>query len=95
MKHPETFNQACYEVAREIADIVIERQRKYGHDNINAFGERGILVRVYDKHARLRNMIENNIEDADEPRRDSWMDNGGYSILAIMLDRDWFRLELE
>ncbi|MBA7661932.1 hypothetical protein ES703_69952 [subsurface metagenome] len=26
MKNPETFNQACYEVAREIADLVINNQ---------------------------------------------------------------------
>lgn len=92
---PKTFEEAVKIVANEIAELVIERQRKYGHDNINAFGEYGILVRVYDKHARIKNMIENDIKDTNEPKTDSWMDNGGYSILAVMLDRDWFKLPLK
>ena len=90
---PRTFESACYEVANEIAELVIRKQHDYSHDNINAFGELGILVRSSDKLARLRNLIGK--EGVTEPRIDAWRDLAGYSILALMLDRDWFKLELE
>jgi len=91
---PENFEEACYQVAKEIAELVIAKQKKYSHGNINAFGELGVLVRTSDKVERLKNMIMNNIEDTHEPKMDSWFDLAGYSILAIMLDRDWFKLEV-
>ena len=93
MKNPVSFNQACYEVAREIADLVIKKQKDYGHENILAFGELGILIRTNDKMARLKNLIGK--EGVTEPRLDAWVDIVGYGIIALLLDRDWFKLELE
>ena len=88
-----TFDEACYEVAREVADLVILKQKDYGKDNILAFGEFGVLVRTSDKVARLRNLIGK--EGITEPRIDAWVDIIGYGIIALLLDRDWFKLELE
>ena len=88
-----TFNEACYEVAREVADLVIEKQHDYGKDNILAFGEFGVLVRTNDKIARLKNLIGK--EGITEPRIDAWVDIIGYGIIALLLDRGWFKLELE
>ena len=88
-----TFNEACYEVAREVADLVIKKQMDYGKDNILAFGEFGVLVRTNDKIARLKNLIGK--EGVTEPRIDAWVDIIGYGIIALLLDRDWFKLELE
>ncbi len=90
---PTTFNQACYDVAKEIADVVINKQRDYGKDNILAFGELGVLIRANDKIARLKNLL--NKEGVTEPRIDAWVDIIGYGIVALLLDRDWFKLELE
>ena len=88
-----TFNEACLTIAKELAELVCNKQHDYGHDNINAFGEYGVLVRTNDKIARLRNLIGK--EGITEPRIDAWKDIGGYAIIALMLDRDWFKLELE
>ena len=88
-----TFNEACYEVAREVADLVILKHKDYGKDNILAFGEFGVLVRTSDKIARLKNLIGK--EGVTEPRIDAWWDIMGYGIIALLLDRDWFKLELE
>ena len=90
---PTTFNQACYEIANEIAGVVINKHRDYGKDNILAFGEFGVLVRTNDKIARLKNLL--NKEGVTEPRIDAWVDIMGYGIIALLLDRDWFKLELE
>ena len=88
-----TFNEACYEVAMEVASIVIKKQHDYGKENILAFGEFGVLVRTNDKIARLKNLL--NKEGVTEPRIDAWVDIIGYGIIALLLDRDWFKLELE
>lgn len=93
MKPPKTFNEACHLIADELAELVVRKQHDYGHDNILAFGEFGILVRTNDKVARLKNLIGK--EGITEPRMDAWNDIGGYAILAEMLDRGWFTLELE
>ena len=90
---PDSFNNACFIIAEEIAELVIAKQHDYGHDNINAFGEFGVLVRTNDKVARLRNLQGK--EGVTEPRIDAWKDIVGYGIIALMIDRDWFKLELE
>ena len=90
---PESFEEACYKVAMEVADLVIRKQRDYGHDNINAFGEFGLVVRTNDKVARLRNL--HGKEGVTEPRIDAWRDMAGYAILALMLDDGSFNLELK
>ena len=80
-------------IALEIADLVIKKQMDYGKDNILAFGELGVLIRANDKIARLKNLL--NKEGVTEPRIDAWVDIIGYGIIALLLDRDWFGLELE
>ncbi len=93
MKEPTTFEEACYIVAKEIAELVISKQHDYGHDNILAFGEFGVCVRATDKIGRWKTLL--NKTAANEPRRDTWRDLGGYAIIAEMLYRDWFKLELK
>jgi len=89
---PKTFEEACHQVAKEIAELVIRKQQDYGHENILAFGEFGILVRTNDKVARLKNL--QNKKASNEAKDDSWDDLGGYSIIQGMLRRGWFTLPL-
>lgn len=93
MKEPKSFNEAAHRVADELAELVISKQADYGHDNILAFGEFGLIVRCSDKVNRLRNLQGR--KGITEPRVDAWSDLGGYSIIALMLDRGWFTKELE
>lgn len=90
----KTFEEAAHIVAKEIAELVISKQRDYGHSNILAFGELGVLIRANDKIARLRNLIMNDRKPDNEAKIDSWSDLSGYGIIALMLDRGWFELEL-
>ena len=93
MTELQCFEDACRKVALGIAELVIRKQRDYGHDNINAFGEFGILVRTNDKVARLRNL--HGKEGVTEPRIDAWRDIAGYALIALMLDEGTFNLELK
>jgi hypothetical protein len=89
----QTFDEACKLVASDIADLVIRKQHDYGHGNILAFGEFGVLVRASDKFERLKNLQGK--EAKNEAIDDTWMDVAGYAILALMLRRGVFTLPLE
>ncbi len=74
-------------VVAQYTQIFAERQRKYGPGNINAFGARGVVVRLHDKLARLRNLYfenERGGEADDETKLDTWLDIGGYGLIGAM-----------
>lgn len=87
------WQEAAQEVANEIVELITRKQHDYGHENILAFGEYGLLIRTNDKIARLKNLIGK--EGVTEPRSDAWVDIAGYAIIALMLDRGTFTLPLE
>ena len=87
-----TFEEACRAKAQEIAELVIKKQNDYGHGNILAFGELGVLVRSSDKFERLKN-LQGRVHQ-NEAIEDTWMDIAGYSIIALMLREGTFELEL-
>ena len=94
--HPETFEEACRLVAAQIANTVISKQHDYGHDNILGFGDKGLVVRMWDKVSRLKNLIWNGNGIAKhEPIQDTFTDIAGYAIIGLMLERKWFTLDLK
>tara|TARA_R100000808_G_C2032209_1_gene75530 strand:- start:181 stop:525 length:345 start_codon:yes stop_codon:yes gene_type:complete len=92
----KSYEESCREAALEIAQVVINKQHDYGHDNILAFREKGLVVRLWDKVARLKNLMwKNDYEPKNESVVDTFIDIGGYSIIALMLHKDTFKNELE
>jgi len=79
----------------EVVAKLAEKQAAYGTGNILAFGYSGIHVRMSDKVARLRNMIDNDREFDWEPLEDAWFDLVGYAVIARMLTDGTFQLPLE
>jgi len=80
------------DMAAELARILAlfrERQAKYGPKNIAEFGEVGVLVRLYDKLARLRNFyFDGGAGDmADESVEDAWSDISCYAAIALVCKR--------
>lgn len=90
-----TFQEAAKNRAAEIVALIVRKQQKYGKNNINEFGEVGIVVRSNDKFARIKNMVMNNIDDAEESKKDTWMDIAGYAIIALMHSDGSFNLPME
>ena len=79
----------------ELLDMLVDRHHKYGPGNINRFKELGLIVRLSDKVARLRNLQDGNgAHVTDETVVDTWMDIVGYTAIAIMLRDDTFDLPL-
>ena len=81
-------------MAERVAALVIAKQADYGHDNILGTGEVGLVVRVNDKIARLRNLVLNKKTPMNETVRDTWVDVAGYAIIALMLADGTFTREL-
>ena len=89
-----TFEDSCRQTALKIADIVIAKQHDYGHDNILAFREQGLVVRLWDKINRLKKLVWENNEPKNESIEDTFTDVAGYAIIGLMLAEDTFTNEL-
>tara|TARA_R110000824_G_scaffold397512_1_gene600479 strand:- start:242 stop:580 length:339 start_codon:yes stop_codon:yes gene_type:complete len=80
------FEDACRQVALTVAEVVISKQHDYGHDNILAFREEGLVVRLWDKVARLKNLLwVNKDTPKNESIEDTFTDIAGYAIIGLML----------
>tara|TARA_Y100000296_G_C5129720_1_gene234844 strand:- start:821 stop:1141 length:321 start_codon:yes stop_codon:yes gene_type:complete len=91
----DSFEEACRVIALQIAEIVISKQHDYGQDNILAFRDRGLVVRLWDKVARLKNLLwVMNEEPKNESIEDTFTDIAGYAIIGLMLKNNTFENEL-
>lgn len=98
LQQSTTFDEAVHEVANYVAEVVISKQRDYGPKNIvdSPFGaDKGILVRMWDKFARLKNLLNAGKTPKNEPIFDTWVDIIGYSLIAIMVQHRVFELPLK
>jgi hypothetical protein len=91
---PKTFEEATYLTFAKCAELMIAKQHDYGHRNITDFGEFGVLVRLNDKVARLKNLYEKNREPKNESVSDSWADICNYAAISLMLREGIFTLPL-
>ena len=90
-----SFEEACRSTALKVAEVVIAKQHDYGHDNILAFKEQGLVVRLWDKINRLKNLFWNKSEPKNESIEDTFTDIAGYAIIGLMLAEGTFTNELE
>ena len=78
-----------------ISEILIRKQKDYGPENIMKFGIIGIIVRLFDKVARLNNLLLKSNGDfksavgansvPGETLVDTLIDIIGYSTIALMI----------
>jgi len=90
-----TFDQACRNIALEVARTVIEKHKDYGPDNILVFKEQGLIVRMWDKIGRLKHLLWTERSPKHEAVEDSFTDLAGYAIIGLMLQRECFTFKLE
>lgn len=91
----KTFEEAIDFVREKSKQVLISKQKDYGPGNILAFREVGVLVRIYDKVERLRNLLMNHREPSNESLDDTWLDIENYATIARMLRAGIFELPLE
>lgn len=75
--------------------VLVSKQHDYGPENIARFGRIGLLVRLHDKIARLDNLRRRGVEPKNESLRDNYMDVINYCAIGMMLEREWFFLDLK
>ena len=78
----------------KVLEVLIRKQRDYGHENIRRFGRRGILVRMHDKVARLENLFGRGVQPRNESIADNLLDVIGYSAIGIMWESGTFLTNL-
>lgn len=72
---------------KQIRDLMYDRGNKYGAGNIAEFGQYGVLVRMSDKFARLKQGLDNY---DDETLESTLEDVVGYALIWLMiLNDDW------
>jgi hypothetical protein len=81
--------------ADELEYILVSKQHDYGHDNINAFGQIGVAVRLSDKIARYYNLVRRDREAKNEPFMDCLKDMVGYGVISAMLGIGTFDYQLK
>jgi hypothetical protein len=79
----------------EMVDLLVRKQRDYGHGNIMAFGHVGVAIRICDKLARLDTLVTSGAKPSNESLIDTWMDLVGYAVISEMLFMETFELELK
>lgn len=102
---PITFEDTFDDIFNEAFDLLIQRQRKYGPDNIARQGMWGVLTRIADdKIARLRRAFNGRIAagqialdpveegESDDTFEDACLDLMNYAAILLALKRgQWGR----
>lgn len=84
--------QTRYTIARllDYAVLFDKKQHDYGPENISKFGEAGVVIRLYDKVARLINLSRRDEKPSNEAVEDTWRDVLGYGVIGLMCHRgEW------
>ena len=87
------FDEMVYKYFGDSADLLLRKHRDYGPKNISlAPGGplNGLRVRMWDKTARINNLMDNASDPQNESLKDSFQDLANYAIIAMMvLDGKW------
>ncbi|CAB4128587.1 Clostridium phage phiCTP1, Gp74 [uncultured Caudovirales phage] len=87
------FEQALEHIFLDGLGLLVQKHQDYGPKNISQSPGgplNGLRVRMWDKLARINNLVDNGAEPEYESLRDSFIDLMNYSAIAIMvLDGEW------
>ena len=84
------FDTDVYNLADELADLLISKHKDYGPTNISQSPGgplNGLRVRIHDKIARINNLIDSGKTPEHESLQDSFKDLANYAIIALMVTR--------
>jgi len=97
MQNEIKFAELTYIYTDGLAELLIRKQKDYGPKNISDSPGgplNGLRVRMFDKLARINNLVETGATPENESLRDSFLDIANYAIIAMMvLDKQWEGVE--
>ena len=89
----DEFITNVWRVLDSAGNLLIRKHHDYGPKNIahSPGGPlNGLRVRMWDKVARINNLLDSKVSPSNESLRDSFIDLLNYSAIAIMvLDKKW------
>ena len=98
-KIDEQFIIDVWGILDTAGNLLIRKHHDYGPKNIahSPGGPlNGLRVRMWDKVARINNLLDSNVSPSNESLRDSFLDLLNYSAIAMMvLDKTWPELPNE
>lgn len=86
----EMFELDVWETTDELATLLLKKHQDYGPKNISQSPGgplNGLRVRMWDKVARINNLIDSGNTPENESLEDSFKDLANYSIIALMVLR--------
>lgn len=87
-KDPDQFELDIWEISDALTNLLIKKHADYGPKNISQSPGgplNGLRVRMWDKVARINNLIDNGKHAQNESLEDSFADLANYSIIALMV----------
>ena len=92
-KVDEEFIQDVWRILDTAGNLLLRKHKDYGPKNIahSPGGPlNGLRVRMWNKVARINNLLDSKVAPSNESLRDSFIDLLNYSAIAIMvLDKKW------
>jgi hypothetical protein len=92
-KVTDEFVTDVWRILDSAGNLLIKKHHDYGPKNISLSPGgplNGLRVRMWDKVARINNLIDSNVNPSNESLRDSFIDLLNYSAIAMMvLDGTW------
>ena len=90
--NPE-FATDVWRIMDTAGNLLIRKHHDYGPKNIAhspGGALNGLRVRMWDKIARINNLLDSGVQPSNESLRDSFLDLLNYSAIAMMvLDETW------
>ena len=97
MYNEARFAELTYVYTDGLAELLIKKQKDYGPKNISDSPGgplNRLRVGMFDKLARINNLVETGAKPENESLRDSFLDIANYAIIAMMvLDKQWEGVE--
>lgn len=82
-----TLEQTLAGHADAVVALVVEKQIRYGRDNIATTGMLGIAVRLVDKAARLYHLAAHpEVDPGGESLMDTLRDTVGYGLIGLAVE---------
>lgn len=94
-KSVTTFQEGVDIICNAMKLMLTSKNHKYGKKNILKFGHKGIFMRKFDKECRLEENLFNGTDLGEEGLMETWADNAGYSLVAMMLEKEWYQLPVK
>jgi hypothetical protein len=88
-----TFEESLGKIFDEAQTLLLRKHKDYGPTNIGRSPGgplNGIRVRIWDKQARINNLLDTGAEPENESLRDSFLDLMNYAAIAlVVMDGNW------